>query len=495
MAVSDAIREFDVDLRLKVFQPRLQKLERSARRFERLADGLNEVDVTKMPDVLAESVTALRQGHLPDRRVTKLVCMGGLDTIAEVKDGQSLVSLFLTEVKNQVSTALTNALLIGYFRHNFKYDWLTDRLRKLLLENKNRLPRRWKLRVDTYGLLESKPGMTLANLILHNQVAPPTQILNDSGLKGIVGQGGFGLRIFKIVCEEVGQRRAEEVLGRFWDYVGEEPIRFKNHLALYAKALLGPYVDSNTDEVTKSDITHFLLDSFSDPRTRPGQWESVAEQHVDVLKRWLTEQSFELLMQIVKRSNDTVQWKERVEFWQPYIDAGLVKEAWVGLGSRAESVARSMVREGLLKSRSSYGHFKRGGGSVDPMHSVIFMKIGDVTVSEWTHAGKMRLYTDLNQRAPLLYRSEYEVYKIRNDGFCDEYVIHHSGWQSAAEGLIKRYTGISRPSKTRRTVRAVAGKQVFGSEGCASCGKQFTHAELDGNGVCLSCRGFKVRNR
>lgn len=493
MALSDAINAFDPVVRFKPPILRLQKLEASARRVEKLADGLNEVDIKSMPDVLPNAVYSLREGRLPERRVTKLVCMGGLDGLVQEADGQRLVSTLLKTVAKNITGSLVKALLIGFLRLNPKHTWLLDTLRRFLQAKKDLLPEKWKSRVDTYQFLRVNAGQPLAEFILTRYDEAPESLLNEAGLKGIVGQGGVGLNVFKLVCERLSEHHNEKDLVRFWNYVQGETIRFKSQLPEYAKALLGPYVNSDAPEGDKADIVQFLLEHFSDPRVKPQIWAEVDQRFVEILNRWLTEQSFSLLMQVVKESNDTKQWQERVRFWQPYIDAGYVREAWVALGKQADYVARDLVREGVLKSRSSYGTFMRGGGYLHPDHSVIFIKIGDVIISEWTHSGKMRLYLSGNKKAPLLYRQTYDVELIRNDANCEEAVTHHVNWQDKAEDIINRYVNVRRPQIKQPKIESITARQKL--QKCASCGGDLSVEELDRNGICLKCNGVKVKRR
>jgi hypothetical protein len=493
MALSDAINAFDPVVRFKSPILRLQKLEASARRVEKLADGLNEVDIKSMPDVLPNAVSSLREGRLPERRVTKLVCMGGLDGLIQETDGQNLVSTLLKAVVKNVTRSLVKALLIGYLRLSTKHTWLLNKLRAFLQDKKDLLPAKWKSRVDTYQFLSANPGQPLAELILTRYDEAPESLLNEAGLKGIVGQGGVGLNVFKLVCERLSEGHSEIDLVRFWNYVKGETIRFKSQLPEYAKALLGPYVNSDAPEDNKTDIVQFLLEHFSDPRIKPQIWAEVPPEYVEILNRWLTEQSFSLLMQVVKKSNDTKQWQERVRFWQPYIDAGYVREAWVALGKQADYVARGLVRDGVLKSRSSYGTFMKGSGSVNQDHSVIFIKIGDVIISEWTHSGKMRLYLSGNKKAPLLYRPTYDVDFIRNDANCQEAITHHVHWQDKAEDIINQYVNIRRPQIKKPKVVSITARQKL--QKCTSCGGDFSVEELDRNGICLKCNGVKVKRR
>jgi hypothetical protein len=493
MALQDAIRAFDAELRFRVVIPSMKKIDRAAARVESLADGLDAVDIEQIPEVVSVTTAALRNGILPDKRVTKLVAMGGLEEVASERDGKELVKTFFYQLKRDVSQRIIKALLVGYLRQNFKFPWLARWLRQFINHFSKFLPKRWRERIDDFDLLSETPGTTLAQYILEESAPAPMDILGKARLKGVLGQGGFSQKVFSLVCMDLGEGHTETRLQRFWEYVGNSPIRFSNHLPEYARALLGPYAYQTATELLKTDITHFLVDNFGDPRTRPGIWEAVSDEHITILKRWLTGQSFELLMQVVKQSNHTIQWKERVEFWQPYIDSGLVLEAWVALGRRAESVAKGMLREGLLKSRASYGTLQKG--SVDSMHSVIFMRIGDIVVSEWTHSGKMRVYRKGNPDTPALYRNDYNVDNIRNDETCDHSIIHYSRWQGIAERAVKKFTGISRPSRQRRDTTRPSSSDWSRIVSCKTCHELVSVGELDNNKVCLSCRGIKVRTR
>jgi len=493
VSLRDVIARFDPSVLLVRMKDQRQ-MRKAEKKLEALSDGLDAFVVEPTPELLQATVDRLKENDLPDRRVAKQMAMGGLPELFELNNGQHWVKRFIELVHDASSSVLTRCLLIGYLRTATENDSLSTLLRNYLKKNENRLPRQWQLRIARHDLLGTKVGAHVARQIIDATDQSPREIMLDAGLRGILETSAFSENIFFEICQQLSFGHTDESLARFLEWVrpnGDKHVLFSKSLNRYAVALLTPYLDTTPDDAHKLAIQGFLVDVFNDPRIHRAAWRVVPETLRNVLNRWLTEQSFELLMQIVNSSNDTTQWQERQQFWMPYIAAGHISEAWVVLGSKGAAVARQLVRRGELKSAAVYGLLQ--SGDVNSLHSMILLRIGDWVISEWTHLGKLRFYNQLtNKKTPKFYQDIYHASVIRVDSATDEFFTHHVGWQSQVRQYLTRKIGVDVSAPTAVTKLAKARK---GGEACVSCGKLWPAIMLDVRGKCRRCNdiGFKTR--
>ena len=430
--------------KLIVDLPTTDKLDRALRRLESKADSSLSMDIQSLPEIVDTTLTALAANTLPNRKTTKLVALSGLTEIYNQPDGIHFVQKFLDLVVKESSAVYAKCLVIGYLRITGSNEWLPNAVRKAALKVIDRLPGMWSRRVSEYHLLEEQPGQYLASQILTSSINP-RDVMNDAGLRGVLGGTGYAREVFNQICNVVSQGHSEELLERFWLFTNadNQPI-FSESLANYSRALLSPYIESEADDLTRQKIQRFLTETFKDPRMNQVSWSSLPEEELSVIYRWLTKHSFDILLKVVEQSNDTQQWAERREFWGKYIDAGHVTEAWAALGPAAASIARRMVQEGVLGSTREYAVLETG---VDRWHSVIMMRMGDYVVTEWTHSGKVRFYhSKENESTPLFYKQRYSVDSygkgLRNDRAPDFFKAHLGNWKFDVRRFISTKMGI-----------------------------------------------------
>jgi hypothetical protein len=301
--------------------------------------------------------------------------------------------------------------------------------------------------------------------------------------------------VFKKICSDLAVNQTSENLDRFLSWVIEDNtsrILFEQDLKEYAHALLSPYANMEPEPPIKKKIQSFLIDHFGDPRIKRSDWQAVSESTMAILARWLTEESFEFLLKIVSKTNDTTQWVERKKFWSKYIKNGSITEAWVVLGPRAAVVAQQMKREGKLESTDAYGILRRD--QIDPFHSVILMRIGDWIISEWTHSGKVRFYKrTTNQHTPKMYEPHYSPSRIRADDWADEcFVHHHLSWTDTVERYLRNKVGVSPATKVTKPSAKTASDLVMKCKGCEI---YVAPRLLNSHDLCPKCRGVKYKKR
>ena len=493
---------------LKVNRPTGRALERVVKELERKAEGLDAA-LLEPPREISEEVTKLLRigGNNISIKYLKLVAAGGIEFISNQPDGETLLERFLKLIIDSGSSLLFKSLLLGYLRISQDNLFLVTSLRKILLKNKDTLPKRWIDRIDKFDLLNENIGSTVANQILANQDSDPADILEEAGFKrGLLLGGGYSEVIFKCVVSELARGHQERSLSRFMALAenkwpdGSFLYPFTSpqtgDIAAIGNALLNPYIKETPQEDVRKRIEDFLLERFEDPRVNLRRWSRVSQDHIAVLSRWLTKESFEMLMKILKRSNNTGQWKDRAKFWGYYLENEYVTDAWVILGPEASNYADKLIADGTLKSRSSYGVLSRSSySSIQPIHSVILMKIGDLIISEWTHDGKIRIYHADNEKKQQFYKSSYIPSNLRSDTAPNFFKSHLGNWQLDIENYIYRATGIAGPARggkrSNPTQKLNLIKEVF----CRQCNQPKAERWLNAFGVCNECSDGKVRIR
>lgn len=488
MSLANMLRRYEPTmLKVRLFES--QKLKQAHKRLRGQADGMELKAIEPTPELIETTVAALTNGQLPDRKVTKLIATGGLPALADIPKGIQLVEQLLILIESSGSATFNRCLLIGYLRLVTEKSLLSELLRNYLLRNIKALPDKWARRVASYQLLSKPVGVSLAQRLTAADTSNPRQVLQDAGLRGVLESSGFTRHIFRHVCRSMSKGFEPHDLARFLDWTHDPKSKkwlFENDIANYTAALVTPFIKRDPTDNIKNQVLSTLIELFNDPRTKPAKWHGVDEEIQRTLKRWLTQNSFDLLLQVVNSSNDTHQWKERHTYWSTYIEGGYISEAWVALGPRAVEVANRLIDSGELKSSGEFGRLQRS--EIDPLHSMILMRIGDWIVSEWTHSGKLRFYnTESNRKAPKMYEKLYEASQIRVDSLAQDNVVHHNGWQDKATQIVKRRIGLS----ARKPVAGATSKK----SACISCGNSDAGNGVNSSGKCFNCRGINFKSR
>jgi len=507
MALLEELSRFNYST-LKISRLSGKSLERVARDLEKQAEGLDQKLLDPPREVIEEVVQMLRRGieEIP-RKSLKLVAAGGIDQLSAHVDGQNLVEKLLKIVTDSGSSILMKSLLLGYLRISHQNVLVVSILRRVLNKHKNSLPSRWIERVNKFDLLMEPAGLTLANQILFDSELSPSKIFEEAGIKrGLILSGGFSTAVFSCIVDELSRKHDKNKLARFFELAEEKNIDGQyfypftspsvGNIAEVCNALLNPYISQGPDDAIKNQIENFLLERFEDPRVNQRRWSKVSTEHRAVLSRWLTQQSFELLMKVLKRSNNTGQWKERAVFWGHYLDNEFVSDAWIVLGPDANYYAEKLIEEGEIKSKSSYGVLSAASYSpVQAIHSVILLKIGELVVSEWTHEGKVRFYRTSNPKKQVFYKESYSSANLRSDDAPDYYKRHQGNWQLDVENYIYQVTGIPGPSRGRVKRSQGVDSNLTGQARCAKCNTLTQERWLNTFGFCSDCAGGKIRTR
>lgn len=220
-----------------------------------------------------------------------------------------------------------------------------------------------------------------------------------------------------------------------------------------ARALLKPWLAGGrgAGEGVREAIQEFLVAQLGDPRLRPRLWSAAGEDAVALMRRWLTKASLDAFFRLIREHALDSHWTYREAFWAAYLKAGAIADAWLAFASAIHAEASSI--------KELRGAFGRLDGGVQPNHSVLLLRIGDLVFCEWSHNGALRAWRSDWKTAPQLARSRYSRADLvgtclpfppnlqGRGGKADGTGLSHIGsstgyWQGSVANLIARHTNI-----------------------------------------------------
>lgn len=259
------------------------------------------------------------------------------------------------------------------------------------------------------------------------------------GLASLLTELSGSLSAFKSIEQE---KITEDLISTFID--SNEDFVYPALRNDFVEGLLLSYQSAPPKKRLKDRIKKVILKHYGDPRISKARWVGVSEEAVSVMRAWMVENTmhdfFNLLSHVAKTdSTADNHWQYRKRFWNAYLKKGVIQEAWVALGPRANQEASA-----FLSKSSSFATLTGGAQN----HSSLIMVIGGVLITEWSHSGKYRLW-ERNLSGPTLYKRAYKRSELVSDS--DYEGAHHSsdsgGWQYKLSTLIKDLTGISVSSR------------------------------------------------
>lgn len=339
-------------------------------------------------------------------------------------DTRRILSAYLTSYSPEIESTKT----VGHFldRAVTKWDWP------------------WSDRHRRYAIFNEGGHRIVAERIASSD-SKVEDILEDIGLSGTVGNGRFVECVFTELL--MGLRRLRgmsylrEMLRLIAYAVFEGKLRFASLTPQLADALLLPWADSDPSQETRDFIEKFLLHHYGDPRI-PGPknlWGAVSEETRSIFLRWMVRLALEQFLQVVDQIALQRQWRFRRAFWMAYFNKGLIDGAWVAFAPQGETVAQNIFGEERGFASLVQGY------NVDSGHAVLLLRIGGLTIADWSHNGKCHIWEPNHPDAPKMYRPTYTRREL-TDNSSNSGVIHsaaaHGNWQRKVSDYISRRTGI-----------------------------------------------------
>lgn len=357
---------------------------------------------------------------------------------------KALVDLLSHFQRPRDTVSLLHRFLLYYPREWATWAALRKGLLKLLKSPSRRL-QGWRDRDEQYSLLDARGAGAFADgLLLADK--PITETLRDAHLTGELDRGHFVLEAYTGMLARVQSDLARPKPERgFLRKVVEysqmpDGLRFDTHRAPLANALLEPFQKGDPPEDLRSEIERFMVRNYRHPGINPGGWLGVSEAAREVMLRWLVGTTLEDFFHVLDQTASAAsaegnRWRYRKAFWSAYHREGYIRDAWVAVGSNAKNVLWKRRGTSLMR----YGELEGG----TPNDCLLLLRIGSLTIGEWSHTGMCRFWSQLNKSAPAFYRDTYYKQHIY-DSAPDEAYRHDSsasyGWQSRFADYIRGNT-------------------------------------------------------
>jgi hypothetical protein len=313
----------------------------------------------------------------------------------------------------------------------------------------------WAGRAETFKIFDPEQAPDFLAAAVLGSPALPRSILEKAGLISEGRRkGGLAEAAFRAACRTTASKLGHAAIP-FQDRVlewardGGQTLVFPKAWPAYAGALFSPWRSDDPPPAHRNALIEAAVAYGGDPRVNESRWATVRDDvssAYDVIVRWLTKASVEQFFDIV---NETMtlrpdMWKERRAFWTDYLKADMISAAWVAFGAdgahRAARAARANADVGL----SMFGRLSSGGGR-SPEHAALIMKIGDLTVVEWSHNGRCNIWRRGDAAIPKLFRyntrglPDYTPSELMNAPLG---LTHQGAWQWKVAQAIKHETGL-----------------------------------------------------
>lgn len=309
----------------------------------------------------------------------------------------------------------------------------------------------WSGRNKELPLFEGREAArSIGNMIMSSK-ENVSDILESLGLTGALQSAGMSSaalsEILKNYRENARLYDVEETVSRLkrildWAALKEKEFSYPKLKTLFIESLLLPWVGGNPEEKIINITQGFLLDSFGDPRLGGASWNGVDESAMRVIRGWLVKRALAQFLDVVDELALDHQWKYRRAFWMAYYNKGVISDAWVAFASNGATKAQQIARRNEDNSWLSFGNLY---GSGDHNHAVLILRIGNLTIADFSHNGKCRLWNSRNERAPKPYAKHYDRSDLMNSKAESEYIHSNSQnylWQGRIASEINNITGV-----------------------------------------------------
>lgn len=335
-----------------------------------------------------------------------------------------------------------------------------------LKRNLGRLPEPLRNLAERYPVLSPAPDFRDAARALLDQEMPA----EDRSALGLNEGGVVSTRLASkilVACAQVlrtGNATARQ-MRVFKDMVAPAgAIHESVRMAAMVGLVLGAVERPPGEDLIK-EISNLVEQNFDDPVTRKDRWPSVVdelggegtrERCIETVRKWQVFRSITLFFKIIEQvveSEHKHQFPIRRDFWLNYFNQGLVTDAWVILGPSAQSLMRQLSKQADGDYRVlKFGKLKDGTSG----QCALLIKLGDITVVEFSHNGRMRVWgpeqravtsstrvLQLLDRVPQLHEETYRAVGLRRECPSDQMFTHdpNGRWRINAERCINRLSG------------------------------------------------------
>lgn len=310
---------------------------------------------------------------------------------------------------------------------------------------RGRSPRlaRWRERCERFGLLEREAPTLLTRFWWDTNVTFEVYGA-EAGIVPGLESSAFVARASEHLLELVEKRLRDDSATAPWLaralewFERDGKLRSTELRIRTATVLLSPFVERDPQAALREGIQAFLLRVIGDPRSQRARWQGIPDPVRNVLLRWLVRISLEDFFRVLDETAVDAHWRYRKAFWSAYLNDEKIADAWIVLGPAAGRKAR---RE--LEAEGGSGKLVLAEG-IESTHSVMLMRIANLTIAEWSHNGKCWIWTEGRGRPPKLYEPEYRRSDLRERGAWS--LVHQrpeiGHWQDRVAQKIEHETGV-----------------------------------------------------
>jgi hypothetical protein len=444
--------------RVKAKAPEPVALRRAVSKLNR---PTSEREVEQTAAIQARIADAAQSGTLAQlsRRTLREGCKVFLHPPAapgrdpEVRDG--LVDEVDRLKRRSAFFALLDAYLDAFDAEDRDVVRLGGRLSTLIAHWPWRETDLWPEKAKTYALFDaSEAPIRIFQAVLSSD-ATPRAVLASAGLDTDGRRrGGLAEAAFRLACRFVQSQTGMPALTPQlklldWAEIRADFIGFPGSWSDFASSLFLPWRGAEPPGDHKRLIVDAVIGFAGDPRVREARWRPIRQANgeaYDVILRWLTKASVEQFFDIVSETMNhrPDMWAERRKFWTAYLRADLISSAWVAFGAdgawRADQAASRSTDKGL----SMFGRLASGGGRTAE-HAALIMRIGDLTVVEWSHNGRWNIWCRGDKAHPALFRHnernrpDYDPHELM---YAPTGGSHVGNWRWKVADIIRRQTGL-----------------------------------------------------
>lgn len=329
-------------------------------------------------------------------------------------------------------------LLLRYPSELSTFELLRVGLRESLRQRELFALAQWRRRIEVYSLLEADGPNRFADA-LFDSTRTPEEVLRDAGLDEELATGEFVRLAVNagLAALESDLRSGEAVHDletRLRPIASRGLLRFPQDAHVLAHSVLRPHVRRGATTAQREQIQRIVIRHLKDPRFDRGLWQRVEPHCEALLKLWMVGETLDGFFRLIAKDALEHHWRYRQAFWAAYFTKGMIHDAWVVLGEDARRAARRVWSD--IPEHASLS------GAGDPSQSVLLLKIGALTIAEWSHNGRCRVWRDGARSAPKFHAAHYDRTDLKRPS---DFEISHMGsasysWQLRLAEFIRRET-------------------------------------------------------
>lgn len=401
--------------------PAVSQMARLARRLEALpAGGIGRAprDIREVADDIRRAVAG---GVALTRRQVRqgAWCLWNQQT--RLADDPAALAAILAQVSAAAVPGPFRSLAVNLLDAYQPSDRSIHKAAAVLASLAPKWPGNWQRLHHDFRIFDMAEGPVALARAVVQQDKSPEAILTGYGVGQLGANGNFVRSVTAALLAQLAtggepdhERRLHKVQAYALTPAGTP--RFGDMAREIVEAILLPFKGLKPAKPLLDRVLGVVVGALGDPRLNGARWRLVPDGLTGLVKAWLIEQTLRQFLDVVgQTTGNPDQWRYRRAFWEGVHAMGIVSEAWVAFGTRGASVARNRfgkdVEFGTVQKLTALDKV------VEPGHAMLFLRIGNALVTDWSHSGRCNIWSDANARgAPKLYQRRYRSSEIMIPG-------------------------------------------------------------------------------